>query len=78
MPQPRRACAVRVTVVILSVCLTVRVNAHSRTTGYQGGRQQEVAKKYDNPISIYFFVLLRKLWFFMNTLGKEKRTNTHH
>ena len=31
--NPRRACAARVTVVILSVCLSVRTK--SRTTGYE-------------------------------------------
>ena len=35
--NPRRACAARVTVVVLSVCLSVR--ASSRTTGYEAANE---------------------------------------
>ena len=71
MPQPRRACAVRVTVVILSVCLTVRVNAYSRTTGYQGGRQQEVAKKMITPSLLLCFA--QKIVVFHEYIRQRKK-----
>ena len=53
--NPRRACAARVTVVVLSVCLSVR--ASSRTTGYEAAneRYQRVVnnEKMDNHVAIF-------------------------
>ena len=56
--NPRRACAARVTVVVLCVCLFVRLFVHdySRTTGYEAAyeRYQQLQcykrKKYNVAI----------------------------
>ena len=53
--NPRRACAARVTVVVLSVCLSVR--ASSRTTGYEAANEwhQRVANNEKIDINVAIF-----------------------
>ena len=53
--NPRRACAARVTVVVQSVCLSVR--ASSRTTGYEAANEwhQRVVNNEKMDINVAIF-----------------------
>ena len=60
--NPRRACATRVTVVVLSVCLSVcpvrlSVRASSRTTGYEAANEwhQRVVNNEKIDINVAIF-----------------------
>ena len=54
--NPRRACAARVTVVVLCVCVSVCVYDYSRTTGYEAAyeryQQLQCYKRKKNNVAI--------------------------
>ena len=55
--NPRRACAARVTVVVLSVCLSVCPREFSRTTGYEAANEwhQRVVNNEKMDINVAIF-----------------------
>ena len=57
--NPRRACAARVTVLVLSVCLGVR--ASSSTTGYEAANQWHQRVVSDEKIDIDVAIFPKRL-----------------
>ena len=57
--NPRRACAARVTVVVLSFCLSVR--ASSRTTGYKAANEWHQRVVNNEKMDINVAIFLKRL-----------------
>ena len=61
--NPRRACAARVTVVVLSFCLSVclSVRASSSTTGYEAANEWHQRVVNDEKININVAIFPKRL-----------------
>ena len=61
--NPRRACAARVTVVVLCVCLSVclSVRDYSRTTGYEAAYERYQQLQCHKGLKINVAILLKPL-----------------
>ena len=61
--NPRRACAARVTVVVLCVCLSVclSVSIYSRTTGYEGAYERYQQLQCNKGRKTNVAILLKRL-----------------
>ena len=59
--NPRRACAARVTVVVLCVCLCVSVRDYSRTTGYEAAYERYQQLQCHKGLKINVAILLKPL-----------------
>ena len=72
--NPRRACAARVTVVVLCVCLFV--HDYSRTTGYEAAYERYQHLQCHKGTKIKLAILLKRLIWRENKLNEHWLTST--